>query len=101
MDSKEEPLAVCARCSKRLQAMRVRTAIWQNEKLAVVEDIPALVCPDCAEQYYDDDVSEALRRLNEAGFPVEEAERLVEVPIFSLQGRIRKRGPMPEDAHVD
>jgi YgiT-type zinc finger domain-containing protein len=101
LDEEELPPALCARCNQRLSSMRVRTAIWRNDKLAVIEDIPALVCPGCSEQYYDDDVSEALRRLNEAGFPADEAERTVEVPIFSLEGRIRKRRPMPEDTYVD
>lgn len=79
----------------------MRTAIWQGDRLAVVEDIPALVCRSCGEQYYDDDVSEALRRLNEAGFPDAEARAIIEVPVFSLEGRIRKRKPLPEDTYVD
>lgn len=79
----------------------MRTAIWQGDRLAVVEDVPAHVCPECREQFYDDDVSDALRRLNEAGFPEADAERVIEVPVFSLEGRIRRRKELPEDVYVD
>lgn len=79
----------------------VRTAIWQGDRLAVVEDVPAHACRDCGEQFYDDDVSEALRRLSEAGFPPGEAERTIVVPVFTLRERIRKRMNLPEDTYVE
>lgn len=84
-------------------ASTVRTAIWFGERLAVVEDIPAYVCQPCAEQVYDDDVSEALRRLAEDGFPVPAAVREMTVPVFSLEGRIIRRAPTTgdEDVYVD
>lgn len=66
-----------------------------------MEGIPALVCWDCGDQYYDDDVSEAIRRLNEDGFPEAEAARTELVHVFTLEGRIRKRAPLPEDTYVD
>ena len=51
--------------------------------MAIVEDIPALVCGSCMEQYYDEDVSDALRQLIERGFPASEAARQVVVPAVS------------------
>lgn len=79
----------------------MRTAIWQGERVAIVEDIPAQVCEACAEQYYDPAVSDALRCLAENGFPREAAQREVVVPVFSLKGRIRRPAPTPEDVYVD
>ena len=79
----------------------VRTAIWQGERLSVVEDVPALVCASCSEQYYDDDVTDALRTLNEEGFPESSAEKTIQVSVFSLEGRIRERRPLAEDTYVD
>lgn len=79
----------------------VRTAIWQGDRVAIVEDIPAQVCGPCMEQFYDADVSEALRRLAEEGFPAEAAQREIAVPVFSLQGRIRRRKALPENSYVD
>ena len=82
-------------------AQVVRTAIWQGDRLAIVEDIPAQVCSTCMEQFYDDDVSDALRRLTEEGFPADAAAKEIIVPVFSLEGRIRKRQALPEGSFVD
>lgn len=92
---------LCARCDARITPGTVRTAIWQGDRLAVVEDVPAFVCRVCGEQYYDDDVGDALRRLSEEGFPQDAADRTITVPVFSLTGRIRKRATLPEDTYVD
>ncbi len=93
--------ALCPRCNAPMEQMKVRTAIWRKDRLAVIEDIPALICSVCTDQYYDDDVSDALRQLNETGFPEETADRIIQVPVFSLEGRLRKRVPLPEDTYVD
>lgn len=97
----ESVQALCPRCNVRLAEGTIQTAIWQGERLAVVEGIPAHVCRQCGDQYYDDDVSEALRRLSEEGFPTEAAQRIIQVPVFSLEGRIRSRTSLPEDSYVD
>ena len=93
--------AQCPRCGGSLSASTVRTTIWQGERVAIVEDIPAHVCDACLEQFYDDDVSDALRRLAEAGFPKAQANREIQVPVFSLAGRIVSRPPLPDDTFVD
>ena len=95
------PGETCPRCQAALAAKTVRTTIWQGDRVAIVEDIPAHVCNSCMEQFYDDDVSDALRRLAEDGFPAEAAVREIRVPVFSLQGRIRTRKSPPEDSYVD
>ena len=94
----EASVAKCPRCQAPLAAQAVRTAIWQGDRLAVVEDIPAYVCGGCLEQFYDDDVSDALRRLTENGFPVEAAHREITVPVFTLEGRVRRRVASGEDS---
>ena len=79
----------------------VRTTIWQGDRVAIVEDIPAHVCGACLEQFYDDAVSEALRRLAEEGFPTAQADREISVPVFSLTGRLQSRPILPDDTYVD
>jgi YgiT-type zinc finger domain-containing protein len=79
----------------------VRTAIWQGDRLAVVEDIPAQICGACMDQFYDEDASDALRRLAENGFPPGEAAREIVVPVFTLNGRIAARVALAEDTIVD
>ena len=75
-----------------MRADTVRTAIWMQERLVVVEDIPAQVCDACMEQFYDDDTTDALRRLTEEGFASATPKRELLVPIFSLEGRIINTG---------
>ncbi len=81
--------------------MNMRTAIWQGERVAIVEEIPAHVCEACSEQCYDGPVSDALRRLAEDGFPTEAAKAHITVPVFSLDGRVKRPRAIPEDVYVD
>jgi YgiT-type zinc finger domain-containing protein len=91
----------CPRCGAALIASTVRTVFWQQERPFIVEDIPAHVCSGCVEQFYDDDVSDALRSLAESGFPETAARRNITVPVFSLAGRIRQRATLPDDSYID
>ncbi|MBI1789515.1 MAG: YgiT-type zinc finger protein [Acidobacteria bacterium] len=87
----------CPRCGETMRSATVRTAIWRDESLFVVEDIPAQVCDSCMEQFYDEETSDALRRLTEEGFSSLRPKKEVLVPIFSLQGQIVRRAPSAED----
>jgi YgiT-type zinc finger domain-containing protein len=101
MERDDSPRTPCPRCEEGVLAgQTVRSAIWRGERIAVVEDIPAQVCTACGEHFYDEDVSDALRALNEQGFPEAAATRTVVVPVFSLAGRVRKRVPLPADSDV-
>jgi YgiT-type zinc finger domain-containing protein len=91
----------CPRCGGAATPSTVRTAIWRDESVAIVEDIPALVCSACMEQFYGEDVSDALRQLMERGFPQSEATKHITVPVFSLQARLRPRVPLADDTYVD
>ncbi len=74
-----------------MSSAKVKTMIWQADQLYVVEDIPAQICNSCLEQYYDEDVTDALRQLTEDKFPAAERTREMLVPFYSLEGRIRTR----------
>lgn len=82
---------VCPRCEEPLAVAVVRTLLWHDERPVIVEDVPAMVCGRCAEQFYDEAVSDALQDLAAAGFPAGMAVREVAVPVFSLEGRIWRR----------
>jgi YgiT-type zinc finger domain-containing protein len=90
------PPVLCPRCGKLMRSAVVKTAIWRDERVFLIEDIPAQVCDSCVKQWYDDDVTDALRRLAEDEFPPSEVKREILVPVFSLQGRI-KRWPASVD----
>ena len=77
----------------------MRTAIWKEERLLVVEDIPALICDACFEQYYDDDVADALRRLTNDELEAAVPKRHETVPVYSLEGRLPP--PLPPDHEIE
>jgi YgiT-type zinc finger domain-containing protein len=100
-DEPTPPPTPCPRCDGVATPTTVRTAIWHGDAVAIVEDIPALVRNTCMEQYYSEDVSDALRQLIERGFPASEAARQMVVPVFSLEGRVRPRAALPDDTYLD
>ncbi len=79
------PAAECPRCGKPMRSSTVKTAIWYDDKLVVAEDVPAQICDVCMEQFYDEDTTDALRRLTEDGFPFAQAKGEILVPVFSLK----------------
>jgi YgiT-type zinc finger domain-containing protein len=96
------PAAVpCPRCGQALRADVVKTAIWRDDRLFVVEDIPAQVCDGCMEQFYDEATTEALRRLTGEGFASAAATREIVVPIYSLAGLILRGVPRSGDGEGD
>lgn len=97
MEETGQPPVPCPRCGEAMRAATVKTAIWREDCLFLVEDIPAQVCDSCMEQFYDEDTTDALRRLTEEGFSSVEPKSEILVPIFSLEGRIRRRTSTTED----
>jgi YgiT-type zinc finger domain-containing protein len=89
MDSLQQQSSVtCTNCgSGNVHMSNVRSAFWQDDRLVVVEDIPALVCGACAEQFYDDSTVVGLDLLRGGGFPAEKARAELRVPVFSFDDR--------------
>ena len=78
----------CTNCgSDKVSLTHVRSAFWQDDRLVVVEDIPALVCGACAEQFYDDRTVVGLDLLRSEGFPADKARAELHVPVFSYVDR--------------
>jgi YgiT-type zinc finger domain-containing protein len=93
-----KPLPVpCPRCGQAMRPATVKTAIWREERIFLVEQIPAQVCDSCIEQFYDEETTDALRRLTEEGFASLTPQREVLIPVFSLEGQIRRRAASSEE----
>ena len=76
---------ICTTCGQsEMRRERVRSAIWHDNRLVVVEGIAALLCGACGERYYEPEACAALEALRTAGFPTASASREVRVPVFSL-----------------
>jgi len=85
MDTTEQLSATCPVCeSADTRVDRVRSAFWHNDRLVVIEDVPALVCNTCGEQFYDDAAVRIIDRMRANGFPQEDAVRELRVPVFAF-----------------
>ena len=74
---------------------RLGELLLPGRRVVLVENVPAMVCDACMEQFYDDETTEALTRLTEEGFPRAEQTGEVLVPIYSL-----KRPTPPKEDEV-
>jgi YgiT-type zinc finger domain-containing protein len=81
--------AVCPGCGGlNIGIAEVRSAFFHGDRLVVIEDIPALVCSGCNEQFYDDRTAVVLDLLRGNGFPAESAREEIRVPVFSFRDRL-------------
>ena len=77
----------CSRCGEAgLAPDTISTAFWRTGDLLVIDGIPALICVGCGEEYIADDTAVTLDRMRGAGFDLEKANRLMEVPVFRFAG---------------
>ena len=87
--SRDEVSHVCPSCSRAtLQPQLVKSAIWHDDRLIVIEDIPALVCSGCGERFFDDSTTVTLDLMQAEGFPADHARAHVHVPIFRFGHRV-------------
>ena len=92
MDTDPQPRITCANCgSADVRMDEVRSAFWQDDRLVVVEGIPALVCAACSEQFYDDATVVGLDLLRGDGFPADKARAELRVPVFAYGDRVRAK----------
>ena len=84
----------CPHCDQPMRRELVKTAIWHNERLYMVEDIPAYICDTCIEQFYDPAATDLLRTMTENGFSTVKAVREVLVPVYSLAGLVPEERPV-------
>ena len=93
-DISAQAAACCANCgSSRIRTAQVRSAFWHQDRLVVVEGIPALVCDACHEQFFDDGTIVVLDLLHGDGFPPEQATGELRVPVFSFAERAAAVSP--------
>jgi len=85
MNTAEQLSTACPVCeSTNTSTARVRSAFWHDDRLVVIEDVPALVCRTCGEQFYDDNTVRMIDRMRAKGFPTEEALGELRVPVFAF-----------------
>lgn len=90
MTQEQKRPETCEQCGGQdIRSDLARSAFWHDDRLVVVEDIPALVCGTCREQYFDDTTVMLIDLLRGEGFPADKARSVLRVPVFSLRDRLR------------
>ncbi len=79
-------LTTCYFCGGQTEGRRVTAENWWGEELALVENVPALVCRECGEVYFEADTCKKLDRLRAAPPP---ARKTVKVPIYAFSDESR------------
>jgi YgiT-type zinc finger domain-containing protein len=79
----------CPQCGGvHLARHLVKSTFWHDDRLVLVEDIPAIVCADCGERFFDDATATLIDLMHGDGFPAERAMHHIEVPVFSFAQRV-------------
>ncbi|WP_173931762.1 type II toxin-antitoxin system MqsA family antitoxin [Chelativorans sp. Marseille-P2723] len=75
----------CGSCGGKLEDKLVDVTMWTGRGLVVIENVPAQVCQDCQEQFYEKDAAMKIQELVSQGFPSSRLVREIKVPIYSLK----------------
>lgn len=54
---------ICASCESQTIKMKVKKHHWFRQKLYIIENVEAEVCPECGERYFHAKVLDAIDRL--------------------------------------
>ena len=80
-EPRQEPFR-CKDCGSETEEKVVQAALRAARGWLILEDIPARVCKQCGEQFYDDQTAEKIERITTD--PAAKAVREITVPVFSL-----------------
>jgi YgiT-type zinc finger domain-containing protein len=75
------PHKSCHLCKGRLAYQMTTYTQLMNDNLIVIENVPAWVCEQCGETYYDPDVVERIQTLIWSG---KAPARTIQTPVYDL-----------------
>ncbi|MDN5345365.1 MAG: hypothetical protein PWQ18_1479 [Clostridia bacterium] len=78
----------CPLCGSKVRPKKVRVENWWGDKLTLVENVPAWVCEECGEQYYD---AETTLQLEEIRKEHMKPKRIIEVPVYDFREPVQRR----------
>lgn len=74
----------CVFCGGSTELQQVTANNWWGDSLALVEEVPAWVCVNCGEPFFEAETCKMLDRLRAAPPP---APRTVQVPVYVFSGK--------------
>jgi YgiT-type zinc finger domain-containing protein len=79
MTMTEQP-TTCSACGARLKQQKITYTQTIGDKVYIVEDVPALVCPQCGEIYLTPETVDAIQEQIEHG----QATETRQVPVYRI-----------------
>lgn len=80
-------ISKCFLCGSKTTKKLITAESWWGDKLTLIENVPAWVCDNCGEQYFEPEVCEQLDHLRKAP-PT--AKKVVQIPVYNFP----KTGPI-------
>ncbi len=71
----------CYLCGGDLQSGRVTARKWRDGNLTMIENVPALVCVNCGEPYFD---AETCRQMDRLMTAPPAPRKTLEVPVYAF-----------------
>ena len=77
----------CHVCGERMKGRRIKQGFWIKDRLIVIENVPAGVCPQCGEKVVRSEVGQGIAALMEDANLVRKG-RTMNVPIIRFAKKI-------------
>lgn len=78
---KEEKMNKCSVCKSRLRQQKINFSQELEGKVYVVSDVPALICPQCGEQYLSANTVDKIQEVIEKG-EQKKLKPVQHIPVF-------------------
>ena len=75
---------LCKYCESETVEDLVKSAFWVDGGLLAVENIPARMCRQCRQQFYDNETAEKITTLGKGRFVPGTTRQDVSIPVYSL-----------------
>jgi len=72
-------VTMCFQCGSPTVKKLVTVENWWGDTFTLVENVPAWVCENCGEQYFD---AEVIKELDEMKKKPLKAQRVIQVPVY-------------------
>ena len=62
-ENKEEEIMNCFKCNEELVEKKVNYMVDLENTIIIIKGVPAKICTQCGEQYFDDQTSENIEKI--------------------------------------
>lgn len=77
--------ATCPFCGARTYHDRGRMALMIEDRVILIEDVPARICRGCLEEFYDEDILAKVEHARGRRLSGVEPRRRVETPVYAWE----------------